>query len=270
MEIKNSILLKLSTIATLVGLAACAHDTNKLTAKFDSSSPATAVESTTAILDKLSSVVGTVTGVFDAALASWRPLNVAGSTQIKTALSVTDLIVWKPLNAPVQVELVATAPSIEQVLPQVAEARLPQFKLKMDARLDSLKYAVYFDYASANLNPTGKAAIEALQSDVKEAESIVIIGYADPSGDAKKNVKLADSRAKTVRLEFAKYGTGSQRIITKGAVLLSKSEDRVAFKQNVPADLAATSRRADVDIVVKPNATAKSAPSDKRFVSILG
>jgi outer membrane protein OmpA-like peptidoglycan-associated protein len=261
--------LKLSSSVVMFGLVACAHDANKHANKPNLGAPVVATAPISKPMDASTTFVEAVTGIFDAALAVWKPMNVSGSIKVLLANEDTKFTSWKSLNLPLPVEAKTTA-FVEETIPQVAEIQIPKFQLKMDVRLDSLKYAVYFEYASANLNPTGKAAIEALQNDAKEAESIVVVGHADPSGDAKKNVKLANSRANSVRFELAKYGIIPQKVVTKGAVAFSKPEDRLAFRQNVPAELSAASRRADVDIAVKPNATATAPSVDKRFVTISG
>jgi outer membrane protein OmpA-like peptidoglycan-associated protein len=263
--------LKISSAVALLGLVACAHDSNVQVKKLDSSLPL-AIAAPTLNPVNLPLATGEVAAaVFDSASATWTPLT---GSMVNTHVSTTaatdpKVETWKSLNVPVAINA-ATNISTEKSATQIAEIQIPKFQLKMDGRLDSLKYAVYFDYASANLNPTGKAAIEALQQDASQADSITIIGYADPSGNAKKNVTLANSRANTVRVEFAKYGIITKKVVTKSAVALSKPEDRLAFKQNVPAEISAASRRADVDIAVKPNATATATSVDKRFVTVSG
>lgn len=165
---------------------------------------------------------------------------------VKTAVSLQS---WKPLfvaASPVEAsQQVSTAPA--SVAPQ----------LKLDRKLDSLKYAIYFEYASANLNPTGKAALEYLQGDAKLADAIEVVGRADPSGNAAKNEKLAQARAISVRQELLKYGVRMNAINVKSYVALQKAGDRIAYKQNLPTDLSAASRRADVDMLVKPNVVSK-------------
>lgn len=132
-----------------------------------------------------------------------------------------------------------------------------------------MKYAVYFEFASANLNPTGKAALEYLQREAKVAEKIEVTGRADPSGDKLKNEKLAIARANSVRQELMKYGVHQRTIKVKSFVALAKADGRVAYKQNIPDDLNAASRRADVDMLVKPNMFSKST-AQSNFVAVPG
>jgi outer membrane protein OmpA-like peptidoglycan-associated protein len=165
----------------------------------------------------------------------------------------------------------STIPPFEQSVAQfeeISQHEAPSADLKLDRSLDSLKYAIYFEYASANLNPTGKAAIEALQSEAKLAEKINVVGRADPSGNASKNTKLAIARAQSVRGELVKYGVPAKAININSYVALSKSDGRIALKQNLPLELSAASRRADLDMLVKPVVPKLAAHSN--FVAIPG
>lgn len=286
MQNNQSKFFKLSSAVTLLGLvASCAHETNTRVNKPDLVSQVAVVPSSKPMNDSAERTQEPPS-IFAAESAAWKPLNVLAKTTVVPVNLNKEFLSWKPLNLPSQITtdsvvsndarpskkptIVAETVSIESSATPLAEIQIPKFQLKIDQRMESLKYAVYFEYASANLNPTGKAAIEALKNDAKEAESIVVVGHADPSGDTKKNTRLANSRAVSVRAEFAKYGITSQKVITKGAVAFSKPEDRLAFKQNVPAEISAASRRADVDITVKPNVTVKASSADKRFVFISG
>jgi outer membrane protein OmpA-like peptidoglycan-associated protein len=219
---------------------------------------------------------GTAAPSLSSALA-WRPLLVAASpaaesqvikpvATIGTTPAVTALATAS-LPAILQVNTVMTIPKAQSTQPvvlaassappAVAPVALQGAQLKLDRSLDSLKYAVYFEYASANLNPTGKAALEYLQADAKAAEAIEVIGRADPSGNASKNEKLAIARADSVRKELLKYGVQPKTVKVKSFVALAHADGRSAYKQNLPSDLSAASRRADVDMLVKPNVVSK-------------
>jgi OmpA family len=151
---------------------------------------------------------------------------------------------------------------------EVEQAELP--KLKMADTLDSLKYAIYFEYATDKLNPTGQAAIELLQRDAVGAKSITVTGRADPSGMAALNVKLAKARSNSVKAEFVKWGVAGSVIKTESAVGIAHIDGQIALKQNIPLEAAAASRRADVTMqVAGKNLTSKVA-HDSRFVAVDG
>lgn len=142
-------------------------------------------------------------------------------------------------------------------------------QLKMAESLDSLKYAIYFEYASSKLNPTGEAAIELLQRDAKSAQTITIVGRADPSGKTALNSRLARARSNSVKSEFVKWGVASSAVKVESAVGISKVEGQIALKQNVPVDLAASSRRTDVTMLVDAKKANKLARDD-RFMLVAG
>lgn len=142
-------------------------------------------------------------------------------------------------------------------------------QLKLDPALDSLKSAIYFEYASANLNNTGKAAIDYLQDTAKDAKNIEIIGRADPVGSPHKNKVLADARANNVRKELLKFGISPASIKVTSEVALASAENRLAYKQNLPADLNAASRRADVNMDIKKQVIS-NLTKNNQFVAIPG
>jgi outer membrane protein OmpA-like peptidoglycan-associated protein len=239
-------------------LGACANFSNE-TSKVSASNPKADVEIAT-IAPSLSSALASVSD-------AWKPLFVSASSVVeaksdKPVAMVSSAI---PASNATTTQAVASA----SPLPAAPEAPVAMGALKMDRSLDSLKYAIYFEYASANLNPTGKAALGYLQGDAKMADAIQVVGRADPSGDATKNVRLAQARANSVRSELAKYGVNVKNIKVNSYVALAKADDRIAYKQNLPTDLSAASRRADVDMLVKPNVVSKLTVHSN-FVSVPG
>jgi outer membrane protein OmpA-like peptidoglycan-associated protein len=238
-------------------LGACANFSNE-TSKVSASNPKANVEIAT-IAPSLSSALAPVSG-------AWKPLFVSASSVVE-AKSDKPVAVVSSASA-IPASNATTTQAVASLSPSPA-APVAMGALKMDRSLDSLKYAVYFEYASANLNPTGKAALEYLQADAKAAEAIEVTGRADPSGDAGKNVKLATARADSVRKELLKYGVQPKTVKVKSFVALAQADGRSAYKQNLPTDLSAASRRADVDMLVKPNVVSKLTVHSN-FVSVPG
>jgi outer membrane protein OmpA-like peptidoglycan-associated protein len=132
--------------------------------------------------------------------------------------------------------------------PRVGVERLV---LKPSTELASLKYAVFFKYASTSLNATGKAALEALAPDAIRAESIDVVGRADPSGDAGKNALLARGRAETVRLQLAQAGVDPKKISMASKVEHLALLDNTKLIGVVPQNVEEKSRRSDVGLSVR-------------------
>ncbi len=248
-------------------LGACANFSNE-TSKVSVSNPKANVEIAT-IAPSLSSALASVSG-------AWKPLFVSASSVVEAKSDKPVAVVSSAsASASASASTSALPASIATTTQAVASpsplpaAPVAMGALKMDRSLDSLKYAIYFEYASAELNPTGKAALEYLQADAKAAETIEVIGRADPSGNAAKNTALAKARANTVRKELLAYGVRVNNIKTKSFVALAKADDRSAYRQNLPADLSAASRRADVDMLVKPNVVSKLT-THSNFVAVPG
>jgi outer membrane protein OmpA-like peptidoglycan-associated protein len=244
-KLHSQLMFKVIPCLGVFVLGACANFSNE-TSKVSASNPKANVELATSA-PSISSALASVSG-------AWKPLFVAASPVVEAKadkpVSVVSSASAMPVGSANTTQVVASSPSPLQATPT---APVAMGALKMDRSLDSLKYAIYFEYASATLNPTGKAALEYLQADAKAAEAIEVIGRADPSGNASKNTALAQARANTVRKELMAYGVRVNNIKTKSFVALAKADGRSAYKQNLPADLSAASRRADVDMLVKPN-----------------
>lgn len=192
---------------------------------------------------------------------------------VEATAALTPSPVVAPITEPSPTLAVAPAPvkpfdlSVAQ-FKEFEQAELP--KLKMADSLESLKYAIYFEYATDKLNPTGQAAIELLQRDAVAAKSITVTGRADPSGIAAQNVKLARARSNSVKAEFVKWGVAGSVIKVDSAVGIAHIDGQIALKQNVPLKAAAASRRADVTMqVAGKNQTSKVA-QDSRFVTVDG
>jgi outer membrane protein OmpA-like peptidoglycan-associated protein len=157
-------------------------------------------------------------------------------------------------SAPFFIVVPATpAAKVPEVAIKLAEIASPALQLKMAPALDSLKYAIFFDYATANLNSTGKAAVDALVQDAKVSEAIEIIGRADPTGNKLLNDKLAMNRAKAVRQALLTGGVTSSKFALVASVGNSDLVQRTALRQNIPVDSNAVSRRSDVNMAIQPS-----------------
>ena len=74
--------------------------------------------------------------------------------------------------------------------------------------------AIYFDFASSNLNAEARKVLSKLESKISSSESDVkhihIVGHADRIGDAYYNKQLSDNRAKSVQAYLESRGIASK------------------------------------------------------------
>lgn len=77
---------------------------------------------------------------------------------------------------------------------------------------------VNFDVNKATLKPESEARLQKTLTTLKTYSdiSVLISGHTDSDGDAKKNQKLSEERAETVKAWFVKNGIDARRIETKG------------------------------------------------------
>jgi outer membrane protein OmpA-like peptidoglycan-associated protein len=77
---------------------------------------------------------------------------------------------------------------------------------------------VNFDVNKATLKPESEARLQKTLTTLKTYSdiSVLISGHTDSDGDAKKNQKLSEERAETVKAWFVKNGIDAKRIETKG------------------------------------------------------
>lgn len=84
--------------------------------------------------------------------------------------------------------------------PKKKKARKPQ----------TVKYVVYFDFNSAELNRAGMNAIDFMKSNVKKNAKVSLSAYTDRSGSTEYNNILASKRAKAVYAALEKAGIKSE------------------------------------------------------------
>lgn len=79
-------------------------------------------------------------------------------------------------------------------------------------------YGIYFDFASANLKPESKAAIDQILAflQANPSQNITIEGHTDNVGNEKSNMQLSIARAERVKTELVKRGINPQRLTSKG------------------------------------------------------
>lgn len=78
---------------------------------------------------------------------------------------------------------------------------------------------VYFDFNKSTLGATEKKQLDEVSKIVaasKEVESVDIVGFADPIGNAGYNKRLSTKRAQTVKSYLAKKGLKTRNIRVEG------------------------------------------------------
>ncbi|TBV76391.1 outer membrane protein assembly factor BamE [Pseudoxanthomonas winnipegensis] len=114
---------------------------------------------------------------------------------------------WKPQSC----SAVLDPPAAPRPRPEAAAA-LPAQPLRLSA--DAL-----FGFDSATVTAGGRARIERLLQQVREAsqvQDILVVGYADRLGDAAHNLKLSQRRAEAVRQVLIEGGVASAAIRAEG------------------------------------------------------
>ena len=111
---------------------------------------------------------------------------------------------------------------------------------------ESRKYAVFFNFGSRVLTPTGEVAVAALAIDARNSEAIEIVGRADNVGQFKHNEILAKARAESVRKALLSHGVKIKDLVVRSEVADVDVSHDVKLKGHMPANVAERSRRADV------------------------
>lgn len=78
---------------------------------------------------------------------------------------------------------------------------------------------VYFDFNRSTINSTEKKELDEVSQILaasKEVESVDIVGFADPIGNAAYNKRLSTKRADTVKAYLAKKGLKTRNIRVEG------------------------------------------------------
>lgn len=131
-----------------------------------------------------------------------------------------------------------------------AEAPAPASKLKDVAPT----YTALFKFASASLDDTSRAALGALRPQLVTASKVSVSAFADTTGTASSNAKLAQARAAAVEQELVKLGVPKERILISTAVSDSKPPEHTTILGLFRAP-DALSRRVDLAWVKAPSTT---------------
>jgi OOP family OmpA-OmpF porin len=106
-----------------------------------------------------------------------------------------------------------------------------------------------------DLSQDGKAKLDEVVSKLKgmgEIDQIKVVGHADPTGDAKANMKLSEARAKSIKSYLIAKGVKPNVIITSG---LGGTQPVVQCAADLPKDRLkechAPNRRVEIEIMAK-------------------
>lgn len=140
----------------------------------------------------------------------------------------------------------AIAAATEYAFRSAEEASSATKSAKTNPGLESRKYAVFFNFGSRVLTPTGEVAVAALAIDARNSEAIEIVGRADNIGQFKHNEILAKARAESVRKALLSHGVKIKHLVVRSEVADVDVSPDVKLKGHMPANVAERSRRADV------------------------
>jgi OOP family OmpA-OmpF porin len=135
------------------------------------------------------------------------------------------------LEAVVDAPVMVAKKAPKKVAAKKKKARKPQ----------TTKYVVYFDFNSARLSKSGKAAIDFIKSDVKKGAKVSLAAFADRAGSPEYNNILASKRAKEVFGAMENAGIKGDI----GVVVLGEEQPSVATKDGVKERL---NRRVEVSV----------------------
>jgi outer membrane protein OmpA-like peptidoglycan-associated protein len=116
--------------------------------------------------------------------------------------------------------------------------------LRDSVRYDQLSKNVRFDYASAELNPSSKNALNSIAKEINSSLSsfrvIRLTGVTDASGDDSRNMQLSQRRAENVRRylisqgvpadKLEAIGVGATNTIMPGTKIKAAADRRVEFE----------------------------------------
>lgn len=112
----------------------------------------------------------------------------------------------------------------------------------------TLNYSVFFNMGSATLTKDGREAIRDLAPDLMRAESINIVGRADPIGSAVTNERLSKARGEAVRAELIKEGVSTSKIELGSKIEVAQLDAKTTMLNKQPAALHDQSRRTDMSV----------------------
>jgi outer membrane protein OmpA-like peptidoglycan-associated protein len=164
-----------------------------------------------------------------------------------------------PVAAPAPAPVVAPAPVAAPapvVAPQAAVVAQPvapaanKVVLAGDALFKLGKSGI------KDLSKDGKGKLDAVVAKLKgmgAIEQIKVVGHADPTGNAKSNLRLSEARAKSIKSYLIAKGVKPNVIITSG---MGDTQPVVQCAADLPkAELKechAPNRRVEIEIVAKP------------------
>lgn len=116
----------------------------------------------------------------------------------------------------------------------------------------TLNYAVFFNLGSSTLSKGGKEAIRELAPDLMRAESISIIGRADPIGAITTNERLSKARGEAVKAQLVQEGISASKIELDSRVEIAQLDAKTTALTKQPTAIHDQSRRTDmtVDLLV--------------------
>lgn len=116
----------------------------------------------------------------------------------------------------------------------------------------TLNYAVFFNLGSAALSKDGKQAIRELAPDLMRAESINIIGRADPTGTTTTNERLSKARGEAVKAQLVHEGVSASKIELDSRVEIAQLDAKTTALTKQPTAIHDQNRRTDmtVDLLV--------------------
>ena len=126
--------------------------------------------------------------------------------------------------------------------PVMVAKKAPKKVAKKPARKpETTKYVVYFDFNSAKLSKSGKAALDFIKSDVKKGAKVSLAAFTDRAGPSEYNNILASKRAKEVFGALESAGIKGDI----GVIVLGEEQPTVVTEDGVKERL---NRRVEVSV----------------------
>jgi outer membrane protein OmpA-like peptidoglycan-associated protein len=152
--------------------------------------------------------------------------------------------------APAAASKAVAAPAPAAAAPAVpAAAAVNRVVLSGDALFKSGKSGI------KDLSQDGKAKLDEVVAKLKgmgEIDQIKVLGHADPTGNAKANLKLSEARAKSIKSYLIAKGVKPNVIISSG---VGDTQPLVECASELPKDQLkechAPNRRVEIEILVK-------------------
>ena len=142
------------------------------------------------------------------------------------------------------VAAMAIATSCRNQAADAAPAEAPVEAAPVEVAAFSLSSGATFELGGSTLSSEGKAEIAALiaKFEGKTADSVVIEGHTDDSGDASFNQQLSEKRAEAVKAELVAQGAKAEKISTVGY-----GEDK-PIADNATPEGRAQNRRVEIKV----------------------